>query len=323
MRVSITQLQQMKKRGERIVMLTAYDYSTARLASDAGIPVILVGDSLGMVMLGYENTIPVTMAMMLHHTAAVVRGNPTSLIVGDMPFLSYRGPTDEALHNAGRFLQEAGAGAVKIEGADTLPAIRRMVAAGIPVMAHLGLTPQSVYQLGGWKAQGKTPAAAARMLDDALAVQDAGAFALVLETVPASLAQIISTRLQIPTIGIGAGPHCDGQVQVLHDLLGWYPDRVPKHARVYAPIGATIREAFQAYKADVQSGAFPGPAQTIDVDAGLFAGLAGGAGGPESVVGDTPVAAGSPPELADPEPRYGGAPEVPAGLPPAAPPARS
>jgi 3-methyl-2-oxobutanoate hydroxymethyltransferase len=305
-RTSITQLQQMKRRGERIVMITVYDYSTARLVSDAGIPVVLVGDSLGMVMLGYENTIPVTMEMMLHHTAAVVRGNSTSLIIGDMPFLSYRGNADEALRNAGRLLQEAGAGAVKVEGADTTATIRRMVDAGIPVMGHLGLTPQSVNQLGGWKAQGKTPAAAARLLDDALALQDAGIFALVLETVPASLARILTARLRIPTIGIGAGPHCDGQVQVLHDLLGWYPDRVPKHALAYAQIGAAIRDAFGAYKADVQSGAFPGPAQTIDVDPGVLAGLDVGDGGRGMGDGNN---SGAPPagEAADPELRYGGA----------------
>jgi 3-methyl-2-oxobutanoate hydroxymethyltransferase len=300
MRVSITQLQQMKKRGQRIVMVTVYDYSTARLTADAGIPVVLVGDSLGMVMLGYESTIPVTMDVMIHHTAAVVRGNTKSLIIGDMPFLTYRGNPDEALRNAGRFLQEAGAGAVKVEGADTVPTIRRMVAAGIPVMGHLGLTPQSVNQFGGWKAQGKTPAAAARMLDDALALQDAGIFALVLETVPATLARIISERLDIPTIGIGAGPHCDGQVQVLHDLLGWYPDFMPKHARPYAQIGDAIREAFRAYSADVQSGAFPGPDQTIDVDPAVFAALDAGPDGTPST--DQPAT-----DTPDPELRYGGA----------------
>ena len=311
MRTTITGLQAMKKRGERIVMVTAYDYSTARLVEDAGIPVVLVGDSLGMVMLGYETTIPVTLEMMLHHTAAVVRGNHSSLIIGDMPFLTYRGNGDEALRNAGRFLQEAGAGAVKLEGADTVPTIRRMVAAGIPVMGHLGLTPQSVNQFGGWKAQGKTPAAAAQMLDDALALQDAGIFALVLETVPATLARLISTRLAIPTIGIGAGPGCDGQVQVLHDLLGWSSDRVPKHARPYAQIGATIRDAFRAYAADVQSGAFPGPAQTIDVDPAVFAALESAAPGAPGA-GSAPALPTAPapgaPEAADPELRYGGAP---------------
>ncbi len=301
MRVSITQVQAMKKRGERIVMVTAYDYSTARLASEAEIPLVLVGDSLGMVMLGFETTIPVTLDMMLHHTAAVVRGNATSLIIGDMPFLTYRGNPDEALRNAGRFLQEAGAGAVKIEGADTLPTVRRLVAAGIPVMGHLGLTPQSVNQLGGWKAQGKTTGAAAQMLADARALEEAGAFALVLETVPASLARLITAHLRIPTIGIGAGPHCDGQVQVVHDLLGWYPDRVPKHARPYAQIGTAIRDAFRAYKADVLAGTFPGPAETIDVDPSVLAGLDGAA--PDGSAGAAPGAEGAEPDL-----RYGGTP---------------
>jgi 3-methyl-2-oxobutanoate hydroxymethyltransferase len=273
MRVSTTQLATWKRKGQRFTMITCYDYSTARIVEEAGIPVILVGDSLGMVMLGFESTIPVTLDMMLHHTAAVVRGKRTSLIVGDLPFLTYRGNPDEAVRNAGRFLQEAGAGAVKMEGADTVPVVRRMVAAGIPVMGHLGLTPQSVNQLGGWKAQGKTAGAAAQMLDDALALQDAGCFALVLETVPASLAQIISERLTIPTIGIGAGPHCDAQVQVLHDLLGWYPDRIPKHAHPYAQLSGIIAEAFRSYNADVQAGTFPGPAQTIDVDPAVFADL--------------------------------------------------
>ncbi len=309
MRVSTTQLATMKRKGRRIVMLTAYDYSTARLAEEAEIPVILVGDSLGMVMLGFESTIPVTLDMVLHHTAAVVRGNRTSLIVGDMPFLTYRGNPDEALRNAGRLLQEAGAGAVKVEGADTAATIRRMVDSGIPVMGHLGLTPQSVNQLGGWKAQGKTPAAAAQMLDDALTLQDAGCFALVLETVPATLAGIISRRLTIPTIGIGAGPACDGQVQVLHDLLGWYPDRTPKHARVYAPLGDIIRDAFRAYAADVQAGTFPAAAQTIDVDPALFAGLEPGGSRQSLAEGTVPVIipsveAGG--DTLDAELRYGG-----------------
>ncbi len=305
-RVSTTQLATMKRKGQRIAMVTTYDYSTARIVEQAEIPLILVGDSLGMVMLGFASTIPVTLDMILHHTAAVVRGNRTALIIGDMPFLSYRGNPDEALRNAGRLLQEAGAGAVKVEGADTAPTIRRMVDSGIPVMGHLGLTPQSVNQLGGWKAQGKTPAAAARMLDDALALQDAGCFALVLETVPATLAGIISRRLTIPTIGIGAGPQCDGQVQVLHDLLGWYPDHTPKHARIYAPIGDLIAEAFRCYLADVQAGTFPGPEQTIDVDPAIFAGLEPGGGqGPgdrdqEPAVPEEPLVG---PEA---EVRYGG-----------------
>jgi 3-methyl-2-oxobutanoate hydroxymethyltransferase len=276
MRVSTTQIQAYKKRGERFPMITCYDYSTARIADEADIPIILVGDSLGMVMLGYESTVPVTMDEIVHHTKAVVRGTQKALIVGDLPFMSYHVSVEETMRNAGRLMQEAGAGAVKLEGAADLDNVRRMLAAGIPVMGHLGLTPQSVNAFGGWKAQGKTPEAARRILDDALALEDAGCFAVVLETVPATLAQIITARLRIPTIGIGAGPHCDGQVQVLHDMLGWFPDRIPKHAKQFAHLRADIQAAFTAYMAEVRDGSFPGPDQTIDVDATVFAGLEGG-----------------------------------------------
>jgi 3-methyl-2-oxobutanoate hydroxymethyltransferase len=276
MRVSTTQIQAYKKRGERFPMITCYDYSTARIADEADIPIILVGDSLGMVMLGYDSTVPVTMDDIVHHTKAVVRGTQKALIVGDMPFMSYHVSVEETMRNAGRLMQEAGAGAVKLEGAADLDNVRRMLAAGIPVMGHLGLTPQSVNAFGGWKAQGKTPEAARRILDDALALEDAGCFAVVLETVPATLAQIITARLRIPTIGIGAGPHCDGQVQVLHDMLGWFPDRIPKHAKQFAHLRADIQAAFTAYMAEVRDGSFPGPDQTIDVDATVFAGLEGG-----------------------------------------------
>jgi 3-methyl-2-oxobutanoate hydroxymethyltransferase len=276
MRVSTTQIQAFKKRGERFPMITCYDYSTARIADEAGIPIILVGDSLGMVMLGYDSTVPVTMDDIVHHTKAVVRGTQKALIVGDMPFMSYHVSVEETMRNAGRLMQEAGAGAVKLEGAADLDNVRRMLAAGIPVMGHLGLTPQSVNAFGGWKAQGKTPEAARRILDDALALEDAGCFAVVLETVPATLAQIITARLRIPTIGIGAGPHCDGLVQVLHDMLGWFPDRIPKHAKQFAHLRADIQAAFTAYMAEVRDGSFPGPDQTIDVDATVFAGLEGG-----------------------------------------------
>ncbi len=273
MRVSTTQIQAYKKRGERFTMITCYDYSTARIVDDSGIPMILVGDSLGMVMLGYDSTVPVTMDDIVHHTKAVVRGTQKALIVGDLPFMSYHVSVEETMRNAGRLMQEAGAGAVKLEGAAELDNVRRMLAAGIPVMGHLGLTPQSVNAFGGWKAQGKTPDAARRILDDALALEDAGCFAIVLETVPASLARIISARLRIPTIGIGAGPHCDGQVQVLHDMLGWFPDRIPKHAKQYARLRETIQAAFATYIAEVRDGSFPGPDQTIDVDPGVLAGL--------------------------------------------------
>jgi 3-methyl-2-oxobutanoate hydroxymethyltransferase len=273
MRVSTTQIQAYKKRGERFPMITCYDYSTARIADEAGIPIILVGDSLGMVMLGYDSTVPVTMDDIVHHTKAVVRGTQKALIVGDLPFMSYHVSVEETMRNAGRLMQEAGAGAVKLEGAAELDNVRRMLAAGIPVMGHLGLTPQSVNAFGGWKAQGKTPDAARRILDDALALEDAGCFAIVLETVPATLARIITARLRIPTIGIGAGPHCDGQVQVLHDMLGWFPDRIPKHAKQFAHLREDIQAAFTAYMAEVRDGSFPGPDQTIDVDAAVFAGL--------------------------------------------------
>jgi 3-methyl-2-oxobutanoate hydroxymethyltransferase len=276
MRVSTTQIQAYKKRGERFPMITCYDYSTARIADEAGIPIILVGDSLGMVMLGYDSTVPVTMDDIVHHTKAVVRGTQKALIVGDMPFMSYHVSVEETMRNAGRLMQEAGAGAVKLEGAAELDNVRRMLAAGIPVMGHLGLTPQSVNAFGGWKAQGKTPEAARRILDDALALEDAGCFAVVLETVPSTLAQIITARLRIPTIGIGAGPHCDGQVQVLHDMLGWFPDRIPKHAKQFAHLRADIQAAVTANMAEVRDGSFPGPDQTIDVDATVFAGLEGG-----------------------------------------------
>jgi 3-methyl-2-oxobutanoate hydroxymethyltransferase len=273
MRVSITQIQAYKKRGERFPMITCYDYSTARIADEAGIPIMLVGDSLSMVMLGHADTVPVTMDEMIHHTKAVVRGTQKALIVGDMPFMSYHINPDETMRHAARFMQEAGVGAIKLEGAAELDTVRRLIAAGVPVMGHLGLTPQSVNTFGGWKAQGKTPDAARQILDDALALEAAGCFAVVLETVPATLARIITARLQIPTIGIGAGPHCDGQVQVLHDMLGWYPDRVPKHAKPFVNLREQISGAFAAYTAEVRDGSFPGPAQTIDVDPAVLAAL--------------------------------------------------
>ena len=221
MRITINQIKEMKPKGEKIAMLTAYDYSTARIVDEAGIPLILVGDSLGMVVLGYESTIPVTMEDMLHHTKAVVRGTQKALVIGDMPFMTYQISVEEALRNAGRFMQEAGAQAVKLEGGVTVAEkVRRIVECGIPVMGHIGLTPQSINQLGGYKIQGKTPAAARKLLDDAIALEQAGAFAVVLETVPAPLAALVTQKVSIPTIGIGAGPDCDGQVQVINDMLG-------------------------------------------------------------------------------------------------------
>jgi 3-methyl-2-oxobutanoate hydroxymethyltransferase len=272
-RVTVTKLKAMKGRGEKITMLTAYDYSSARIADEAGIDTLLVGDSLGMVMLGYESTVRVTMDEMLHHTKAVSRGAHHALVVGDMPFMSYSVGPEEALRNAARFLQEGGAQAVKLEGAADTSIVERMVASGIPVMGHLGLTPQSINVFGGHKIQGKTRNAAARMLRDALALEQAGAFALVLETVPTSLATLISQRLSIPTLGIGAGAGCDGQVQVLHDLLGWYPDFTPKHARKYADLASTLSSAFHEYMQDVREGRFPAEEHSFSMDEAELEGL--------------------------------------------------
>jgi len=273
-RIAISGLKQMKKRGEKIVMLTAYDYPSARIIDEAGIPVILVGDSLGMVVLGYDSTLPVTMEDMLHHVKAVVRGSTHAHVVADMPFMSYQVSAEEALRNAGRFLQEAGAQSVKLEGgmaiADT---VRRLVQTGIRVMGHLGLTPQSINQFGGYKVQGKTPAAAVKLLNDAIALEDAGAYAVVLETIPAALAKLVTERVSIPTIGIGAGPDCDGQVQVFHDLLGLYPNFLPKHAKPYAKLAATITEAVRNYDNEVKSGRFPDSEHSFQVDESIFSEL--------------------------------------------------
>jgi 3-methyl-2-oxobutanoate hydroxymethyltransferase len=257
-RISITDLKAKKTRGERIVMMTCYDYPSARLLEAAGVDVLFIGDTLGMVVLGYDSTIPVTMDEILHHTKAVVRGSSRAHILADMPFMSYQASQEEALRNAGRLLKEGGAQSVKLEGgANVAEAVKFIVDAGIPVMGHIGLTPQSINQLGGYKVQGKTPAAAVRLINDALALEHAGAYAVVLECVPAQLATTISERLTIPTIGIGAGPNCDGQVQVFHDLLGLFDGFVPKHARRYADLDTQITEAVRAYAAEVREGKFP------------------------------------------------------------------
>ncbi len=272
-RVSVTRLRTMKEKGEKIVMLTAYDYSTAKLADMAGIPLLLVGDSLGRVMLGYDSEVRVTMEDMLHHTKAVTRGVSRALVVGDMPFMSYSVSPEETLRNAGRFLQEGGARAVKMEGAAVAQTIERVVASGIPVMGHLGLTPQSINVIGGHKIQGKTREAAAKLIEDSLALERAGCFALVLELVPTPLAGLISRRLSIPTIGIGAGPLCDGQVQVVHDLLGWYPDFTPKHARKYVDMASALTTAFGDYMNDVRAGTFPTDENSFPMDELLLEGL--------------------------------------------------
>lgn len=258
MRITIRDLKEMKRRGERIAMITAYDYTSARIIEEAGVPIILVGDSLGQVVLGYESTVPVTMNDMVHHIKAVVRGTQKAHIVGDMPFLSYQADSAEAIRNAGRLLKEGGCQSVKLEGgrhvADT---VRRIVQAGIPVMGHLGLTPQAVNQLGGYRVQGRTTRAAVELIEDAKALEEAGAYAIVLESMPAQLSQLITERLSIPTIGIGAGVNCDGQVQVFHDLLGLFSDFVPKHARRYANLAEVITGAVSSYVTDVQSQSFP------------------------------------------------------------------
>jgi 3-methyl-2-oxobutanoate hydroxymethyltransferase len=264
-RLSVVDIAKLYADGKRIAMLTAYDYPTAQLLDQAGIPILLVGDSVGQVMLGYETTVRVTMAEMVHHTKAVVRGSRRALVVADMPFLSYASP-DEAIEHAGTFMREAGAQAVKVEGGvRTGRAIEALVRAGIPVMGHIGLTPQTINTIGKVRVQGKTVEQARSLIADAYAVQEAGAFSMVLELVPEQLAAAITERLRIPTIGIGAGPGCSGQVQVITDLIG-LGDFVPRHARPYAHIRESILEAASAYAADVVAGTFPGPAETVRMD---------------------------------------------------------
>lgn len=270
-RISITDLKAMKKRGEKIAMITAYDYPSARLVEQAGVPLILVGDSLGMVVLGYDSTIPVTMEEMLHHVKAVVRGTRHAHVVADMPFMSYQVSAEEALRNAGRLLKEGGAQSVKLEGGVRVAeTVRRLVESGIPVMSHLGLTPQSVNQLGGYKVQGKTPAAAVKLVNDAVTLEQAGAYAIVLEAIPAQLAKVISERVSVPTIGIGAGLHCDGQVQVFHDILGLFTDFVPKHAKRYAEVGEAIVGAVNRYVSEVREQRFPTDRESFIMDESVF-----------------------------------------------------
>jgi len=275
MRVTVSDIRGMKESGEKIAMLTAYDYSTAKLMDEAGIPFILVGDSLGMVTLGYETTIPVTMDEMIHHTKAVVRGTKHALIVGDMPFMTYHVSVEDALRNAARFIQEGGAQAVKLEGGETVAdKVKRMVECGMPVLGHIGLTPQSVHQFGGFKVQGRTPEAAVRLLNDARALDEAGVFGIVLETVPAPLSKLITETVSVPTIGIGAGPHCDGQVQVVNDILGLFTDFVPKHAKQYAMLCDVIKGAVSEYMSEVQEQTFPTSKQSYTMDESIVAELA-------------------------------------------------
>jgi 3-methyl-2-oxobutanoate hydroxymethyltransferase len=266
-RVTVRDVRAMKARGEKIGMLTAYDYTSSRLVDGAGVPVILVGDSLGMVVLGYDSTVPVTMDDMVRHVQAVSRGARHALIVGDLPFMSYRVDMGRSLDNAARLIQEGGAHAVKLEGGENVAeTVGRIAECGIPVMGHVGLTPQSVNSFGGYRVQGKSKDDSARLIRDAIALQEAGAFAIVLELVPSALSGIITQRLSIPTIGIGAGLHCDGQVQVLHDMLGLYTDFVPKHSRQYSRLSEAMADAFNRYIADVKNGSFPGEEESFRMD---------------------------------------------------------
>jgi len=261
MSVTVLDLRTFKERGERFVMLTAYDYPTARILDEAGVPALLVGDSLANNILGYENTLPVTMEEMLHHSRAVARGAKNALIVGDMPFLSYQTSLEEGIRNAGRFLKEGGAHAVKLEGA-MLELTGALVERGIPVMGHIGLTPQSVHAMGGYRVQGKSEEDARRLLDQAHALEKSGIFSLVLEGIPAPLAAQITNSLSVPTIGIGAGPHCDGQVLVITDLLGLGHGTYPKFVKPFADLRAEITRAVQAFRDEVAAGVFPDDAQS-------------------------------------------------------------
>jgi 3-methyl-2-oxobutanoate hydroxymethyltransferase len=286
-RLTVVDIARMYADGERLPMLTAYDDPTAQVIDEAGIPLILVGDSLGQVVLGYETTVRVTMAEMLHHTKAVVRGTKRALIIGDMPFLSYSTP-DEALENAGIFLREAGAQAVKVEGGvRTARVIEALVRAGIPVMGHIGLTPQSINAAGKVRVQGKTRDQARALIADALAVQEAGAFSMVLELMPEQLAGAVTERLHIPTIGIGAGAACSGQVQIITDLIG-LGDFIPRHARPYVHARELIRDAVAAYATDVAAGTFPGPAETVRMDDAVLEEVLG-RGASDRAVDDVPV----------------------------------
>lgn len=258
-RVRVPDLVAKKNKAEKITMVTAYDYTMARLVDQAGIDAVLVGDSLGNVMLGYDTTLPVTLDDMIHHAKAVRRGISKALVVVDMPFMTYQTTVEKALENAGRLMQEAQVDAVKLEGGEPIAAVvRRLTEIGIPVMGHLGMTPQSVHQFGGYRVQGRKASEADRLIADALALQEAGAFAIVLEMIPAELAERVTSSVDVPTIGIGAGRGCDGQVLVLQDLLGMYEDFKPRFVKRYAEVGRIIREAVQAYIREVQDGTFPG-----------------------------------------------------------------
>lgn len=259
MKNTVVTFKNAKEKGEKLTMLTAYDYSTAKLIDESGVNSILVGDSLGNVILGYEDTISVTVEDMIHHSAAVARGAKNALVICDMPFMSYQTSVYDAVVNAGRLMKEGRAGAVKLEGgSEVCPQIKAITSAGIPVCAHLGLTPQSINAFGGFKVQGKTEAAAKKLIEDAKMVEEAGAFAVVLECVPAKIAELVTKEISIPTIGIGAGNVCDGQVLVYQDMLGMFTDFTPKFVKCFADIGTVMKDAFKRYDEEVKAGTFPG-----------------------------------------------------------------
>lgn len=266
-KITPVDIQAMKKEGKKITMLTAYDYPMALLEDRAGLEIILVGDSLAMTVLGYENTVPVTMDEMIHHTKAVTRGAKYPLIISDMPFMSYNTSEREAILNAGRFMKEGGADAVKLEGgASVKEIVKAIVNAGIPVMGHIGLTPQTISMLGGFKVQGKDAEAAKKIIDDALSLEEAGAFSVLLEAIPAPIAKRITERLKIPTVGIGAGVHCDGQVLVVHDMLGLFDRFTPKFAKRYVNLSEHMLKAFEAYREEVLKGTFPTDQHSFHID---------------------------------------------------------
>jgi 3-methyl-2-oxobutanoate hydroxymethyltransferase len=266
-KITPVDIQAMKKEGKKITMLTAYDYPLALLEDRAGIDIILVGDSVGMTVLGYQNTLPVTMDEMIHHTKAVTRGAKYALIIGDMPFMSYNTSERDAILNAGRFMKEGGADAVKLEGGVTVrDIVKAIVKAGIPVMGHIGLTPQTISMLGGFKVQGKDAEGAQKIIDDALQLQDAGAFSVLLEAVPAPITKLVTERLTVPTIGIGAGVHCDGQVLVVHDMLGLFDRFTPKFAKRYVNLSEMILKAFESYGEEVSKGTFPTDQHSFHID---------------------------------------------------------
>ena len=266
-KITPVDIQAMKNEGKRISMLTAYDYPMALLEDRAGIEIILVGDSLGMTVLGYENTIPVTMDEMIHHTKAVTRGAKYALVIGDMPFMFYNTSEKDAIFNAGRFMKEGKADAVKLEGgASVKEIVQAIVKAGIPVMGHIGLTPQTISMLGGFKVQGKDAQAAQKIIDDALLLEDAGAFSVLLEAIPAPIAKRITENLKVPTIGIGAGVYCDGQVLVVHDMLGLFDRFTPKFAKRYVNLSESMLKAFQEYREEVLKGSFPTDQHSFHID---------------------------------------------------------